>query len=106
VVFSSNYTWNTPKVNYAYMDSRSAALKATLSALDPTYLAYVGDSGKPTWFMFGGRPVVASQCYSQMAGPDFTACFDVLKAYVESQGDALNELTPEMVEAALSASQA
>lgn len=81
VIMQSNCTWQTPKSGYAAIPDRDSTTKSTAQSYDNTYLAYVGDSGKPTFVNVNGSAVVVSQCYSQFAGPDFCACLPVLSAY-------------------------
>ena len=97
VVMQSDYSWQTPKVGYNAITSRDSTTKNTAQSYDNTYLAYVGDSGKPTFVKIGQYDVVASQCHSQFAGPDFCACLPVLNAYAQANNQTLNILTEEML---------
>ena len=78
VIMQSDYSWYTPKNGYAAIPSRDASTKSVAETYDNTYLAYVGDSGKPTFVKIGQYDVVVSQCHSQFAGADFSACLPVL----------------------------
>lgn len=97
VVMQSDFSWQTPKAGYSAIPSRDSTTKSTAQSYDNTYLAYVGDSGKPTFVKIGQYDVVASQCYSQFAGPDFSACLPVLDAFAQANGKTLNKLTESML---------
>ena len=97
VVMQSDYSWQTPKDGYNAIPSRDSTTKSTAQSYDNTYLAYVGDSGKPTFVKIGQYDVVASQCFSQFAGPDFSACLPVLDAFAKANGKTLNILTENML---------
>lgn len=47
------------------------------------YQGYVGDSGKPTYIIMDGKPVIASACQSVFAGPDYIAATDLFREIVK-----------------------
>lgn len=97
VVMRSNSSWGIPKDSYIDIPERDSTTRNCAQSYENTYLGYVGDSGKPTFVKIGQYDVVASQCHSQFAGPDFTACLPVLNAYAQANNQTLNILTEEML---------
>ena len=99
VVLGANYAWNTPHTNANLIPDRCATLKTLASMMPQTYLARTGDSGKPIFVMAPAQypgmsedlPIVVSQNTTEIAGPNFPACFEVLKAYCESNNVELKE---------------
>lgn len=94
VIMQSNFSWAIPKSGYSAIPDRDSTTRTVAQSYSNTYLAYTGDSGKPTWIYdpseggFGN--IVVSQCHSQFAGPDFCACLPVLKAWAEANGHTIN----------------
>ena len=60
VVMQHNQSWATPKNGYTAIPDRDSATRAKAQSYDNTYLAYVGDSGKPTYIKIGQYDVVVA----------------------------------------------
>jgi hypothetical protein len=57
-------------------------------------MPYGGDSGLPLYVEMDGTFVLVSHYRGVGDGPSYTSGFDIVKAWVESQGDELEEVGP------------
>lgn len=55
-------------------------------------MPYGGDSGLPLYIELDGRFVLVSHYKTMSSGPSYVSGHDIIKAYVESQGDELLEI--------------
>lgn len=74
---------------------------AYMKTMNSTYLGTTGDSGRPVFIYVDSKPVIASHNHQVskpmfgptapyfMTGPNYIKAFPLLKAYVESKGDAV-----------------
>ena len=92
--------WSTPKLMSNLVPEECAYMKS----MNPTYLGTTGDSGRPVFMYVDGKPVIVSHNHQvlkpifgptapyYMSGPNYIKAFQLLKAYVESKGDAVKTI--------------
>lgn len=92
--------WSTPQLLSSIVPAEDTSLIEY-----PTYLGTTGDSGRPLAVKVGDEYAIVSHNHQvikpsfsptapyYMQGPDYTAAYPAIKAYVESKGDTLKTLS-------------
>lgn len=99
---STKLKWSTPHMLSNIIPDGEQY--ATLKTAPATYLGTGGDSGRPVFLQIGAKQVIVSHNWQvskpsfgpvapyYMVGPNYFKAFDLLKAFVEEQGDTVKTL--------------